>query len=215
MIIAWLFFPLVMVAVCTGCGLLVEWLSGRRVPGALVPALGLFLIVVVSTLTTTPGFTAPWTTPIVLILAIAGLILARRRLRELTIDLWQVALALVLYAVFAAPVVLSGQATFLGYFVDGDTAFHLAIASQLASNGHNLSNVPIIPFSSIQILLQEYLGSPYPVGHRRRSRGAAPAGRAGPGVDLPAVPGGHHGAGRPGAGRAASRRGRAIAPCER
>lgn len=164
MIIAWLFFPLVMVAVCMGCGLLVEWLSGRRVPGALVPALGLFLIVVVSTLTTTPGFTAPWTTPIVLILAIAGLILARRRLRELTIDLWQVALALVLYAVFAAPVVLSGQATFLGYFVDGDTAFHLAIASQLASNGHNLSNVPIIPFSSIQILLQEYLGSPYPVG---------------------------------------------------
>ena len=39
--VAWLVFPLVLLALCLGCGLLVERLTGTPIPGALVPVVGL------------------------------------------------------------------------------------------------------------------------------------------------------------------------------
>ena len=52
MVITWVLFPLVLLAACMGCGLAVEWVGGWRLPGGLLPAVGLALIIVVATLTT-------------------------------------------------------------------------------------------------------------------------------------------------------------------
>src|ERR1035441_1171667 len=164
MVVAWLLFPLVLLAVCLGCGLAVEWVAGWRLPGALLPSIGLTLIIVVATLTTSRPTTAPLTTGVVVVFALAGYAIAWRRLRTLRPEPWTLVVGLGVFAVCAAPVVASGNATFLGYFVDGDPAFHFALINQLLAHGRDLSNVPSLPYSSISILLHGYINTDYPTG---------------------------------------------------
>jgi hypothetical protein len=164
MVVAWLLFPLVLLAVCLGCGLAVEWVAGWRVPGALLPSIGLALIIVVATLTTTRPTTAPLTPVVVVVFALAGYAVAWRRLRSFRPEPWTLAVGVGVFAVCAAPVVVSGNATFLGYFVDGDPAFHFALINQLLAHGRDLSNVPSMPHSSISILLKGYIKTDYPTG---------------------------------------------------
>ena len=52
LIVAWLVFPALMLALCAGCGLLVELLAKRRLPTPLVPIAGFAVIVVVGQLFT-------------------------------------------------------------------------------------------------------------------------------------------------------------------
>ena len=49
MVVAWLLFPVVLLAVCGGCGLLVERVGGFRLPGALVPSVGFGTLIVLGT----------------------------------------------------------------------------------------------------------------------------------------------------------------------
>ncbi|MDX6674266.1 MAG: hypothetical protein QOH11_1684, partial [Solirubrobacteraceae bacterium] len=49
MVVAWLLFPVILLAVCVGSGLLVERLGGFRLPGALVPSVGFATVVVLGT----------------------------------------------------------------------------------------------------------------------------------------------------------------------
>ena len=108
--------------------------GGRRLAGALLPALGLALVIVVATLATERSETASWATPAVVVLAVAGYATSWRRLLALRPDGWLVAAALGTYAVCAAPVVLSGNATLLGYYVDTDPAFHLELTTWLLAH---------------------------------------------------------------------------------
>ena len=112
MLVAWVLFPLVLLAVCLGCGLAVEWIAGGVLPGTLLPSLGLALVIVIATITTQSGTTAPLTTWVVVAIALAGYASAPQRLRP---EPWAVGVALGVFALCAAPVVLSGNATFLGY----------------------------------------------------------------------------------------------------
>jgi hypothetical protein len=164
LVVAWLLFPLVFLAVCLGCGLAVQWLSGRALPGALLPAVGLALIVVVASLTTTRSFTAPITTALVVVFALAGYALSIRQLRRVVLDPWALAVGLGIYALCAAPVVLSGNATFLGYFVDSDPAFHLVLINWLLSHGRDLTGVPSFSYSVVPNVLHQYIGTAYPTG---------------------------------------------------
>jgi hypothetical protein len=161
MIVAWAVFPLVLLAVCLGCGLLVERIAGWRLPGALLPSVGLALIVVVATLTTYKAATAPFTTATVVALALAGYVSSLPRVRALRLDPWALAAGLGVFAVLAAPVVLSGNASFLGYFVLNDTAVHFALIDQLLSHGRDISG---LPYSSLSTTLQGYLATDYPLG---------------------------------------------------
>ena len=88
MVLAWLVFPLVMLAVCLGCGLAVERLSGWELPGVIVASVGLALVMVVATLTTENSGTAAWTLPVVLALAAAGYATGWRRLRARHLEGW-------------------------------------------------------------------------------------------------------------------------------
>jgi hypothetical protein len=162
MALAWGVFPLLLLAICLGCGLLVEWIAGWRVPGALLPSLGLALVIVVASLTTRRADTAPLTTACVVVLTVAGYALGRRRALGLRPKGWPLALGLASYVVFAAPVVLSGSAAFLGYFTLNDASVHFSLIDQLLSHGRDLSN--LTPPSSYSSVVQNYISTDYPIG---------------------------------------------------
>ena len=65
------------------------------------------------------------------------------------------------FAVFAAPVVLSGEATFAGYIKLDDTATWFAITDRLMEHGRDLSSLPP---SSYEATLAFNLAGWYPVG---------------------------------------------------
>jgi hypothetical protein len=121
MFLAWIVYPLVLAALCAGLGLLVDVLAGRRLPGVLVLPAGLAAIVVVGQFTTATDATAQLTVPLVVALAVAGagLSVPWRFGRP---DPWPVAVAVAVFCVFGAPVILSGQPTFAGYIKLDDTA---------------------------------------------------------------------------------------------
>jgi hypothetical protein len=161
MILAWVLFPLVLLAVCVGCGLAVERVAGWRLPGALIASLGLALVIVTATLTTYEASTAPLTTALVVLLALAGYVTSIGRIRELRLEPWMLAVGLAVFAVLAAPIVLSGNATFLGYFVLNDAAVHFALINQLLAHGRDLGAVPP---SGLSAILSSYVGTDYPIG---------------------------------------------------
>ena len=128
--LAWIVFPVVLGALSFCCGLLVEWASGLRLPGTLVVAVGFALLVVAASLATATGFTASLTVPLVVALAVAGagLGLPRGMPRP---DGWALTAAVGAFAVYAAPIVLSGAATFAGYITLDDTSTWLALTDRV------------------------------------------------------------------------------------
>jgi len=158
--VAWVVYPLVLLALCLGVGLLADALTGRRLPGALLVPAGLAGIVVVGQFTTLTDATAELTLPLLLVLAIAGagLSLPWRFGRP---DPWVVGVALAVFAVFAAPVVLSGSATFAGYIKLDDTATWLAMTDQVMERGRDLDGLEPSTFSAT---LEANLPGGYPVG---------------------------------------------------
>src|SRR3954463_823626 len=113
-ITAWLLLPLLLAALSAGCGLLLEHLAGFRLPGVLVPAAGLAVLILAAQFATTTDATAELAVPLVLALAVAGFALSFPWDRG-RIDWWGVAAVAGVYLVFSAPVALSGEATFAGY----------------------------------------------------------------------------------------------------
>jgi hypothetical protein len=161
MVVAWVVFPVVLLVVCCGCGLLVERLGGWPLAGGLVPCVGLASVIVVASLTTRTAATARLTTPVVVVLAIIGYVSSRGRLRRLRPDPWMLGAAVGVFAVSAAPVVLSGNATFLGYFILNDSAVHFALTDQLLAHGPSLTSLAPSAYS---VILHGYMGTSYPTG---------------------------------------------------
>src|SRR5207249_2749528 len=114
MFVAWIVFPLVLTVVALGCGLLLESVAGVRLPGAVLPAAGLAVVVVATHFTTLSDSTAELSAPFVVALATVGLVISPPWMRG-RIDPWAVAAAVGVFALYSAPVVLSGEPTFTGY----------------------------------------------------------------------------------------------------
>lgn len=161
LILCWVVFPAVMAALSLGCGLLVERAARTRLPFELLLPTGFAAIVGISLFATLSSKTARLALPAVLALAVIGLAAAlppsARR-----IDPWAVAAALGVFAVFAAPVVLSGDATFAGYVKLDDTATFLALIDRAMEHGRSLEglaqssyeatlafNLPFYPLGSL------------------------------------------------------------------
>jgi hypothetical protein len=162
MLAPWLLFPLVLGVLALGCGLAVERLSGAPLPGALVPPCGLAAIVVVGELATAMPATAQFTIPLVVALAVAGLLPAvLSRSTRLRGGRWAAGAAVVVFAVFAAPVVLSGEPTFAGYIKLDDTATFLALTDRVMEHGRGLAG--LAP-SSYETTLWVNLAHGYPIG---------------------------------------------------
>jgi hypothetical protein len=161
LIVAWLAFPLLLGLLGVGCGLLVERTAAIRLPGVLLAPLGFALIVVLSQIVTYWDATAELATLLVVAAAIAGIAMSRERLRTVRIDRWAAAAAGAVFGIFAAPVVLSGQATFAGYTLLGDTSIHFSLIDHVMEHGRNVSGLPP---SSYEAAIDAYLDSAYPLG---------------------------------------------------
>jgi len=148
-----------LLALCAGCGLALEALSGRRMPGVLIPASGLAVIVVVAGILTAFDATAELATPVVVAVAVGGVGISWRRLSAPS--WWAAAAAAGAFAVYSAPVLFSGEATFAGYITLDDTATWLAITDHVLEHGRDLDGLPP---STYQATLEYSLGGGYPIG---------------------------------------------------
>ncbi len=157
---AWLVFPALMVLLATGLGLLIERLTGRQVPVLLLPGLGMAALIVVMQVVLVSFRGTEIAVPVVLALAAAGLMLDGGRLLRRHPDPWGAVSAVAVVCVFAAPIVLSGDATFGGYVKLDDTASWLGITDRIFEHGYDLDG--LAP-STYEAMLDFYLASDYPV----------------------------------------------------
>ena len=132
---AWLLYPLVLAVLCLGLGLLLERAADWRLPGALLLPAGFCALLVVARLVTADRATAPAGLAVVLLLAAAGIVLGRARLRALRPDPWLAAAAVGVFVVFAAPVLASGHLSLAGYLALPDTGHQLTLAQMFADRG--------------------------------------------------------------------------------
>lgn len=158
---SWLLFPAILLALSFGAGLLAEHFARVRLPAALLVPLGFGGITVVGQLTTAVDAMAELTTPLVVVLALAGLALARERVGRVRPDPWLAGAFLVVMLAYGAPVIVSGEPTFLGYIRLDDTATWLALTDRIMEHGHSLDG--LAP-SSYEATLAVNLGAGYPVG---------------------------------------------------
>ncbi|MGA8745183.1 MAG: hypothetical protein WB507_04900 [Solirubrobacterales bacterium] len=160
MLSAWVLYPLLLVALSAGLGLLVDALCGRRLPGALVLPAGLAAIVVVGQFTTWSDTTAPITVPVIVLLSVlgAGLAIPWRFGRP---DYLPALVALAVFVVFGAPVLASGEPTFAGYIKLDDTATWFALTDRIMEHGRSLAG--LAP-STYYATLKFNLSGGYPIG---------------------------------------------------
>ena len=159
MILSWALFPLVLAAVGLGWGALVEWGAGTREIGVMAIPLGLAAAIVVAALFTAFSFSAPAAAPVVAVGALFGLARAWRRA---TLAPPALLAAVGVLLIYGAPVILSGEATFLGYVRLDDTATWLGLIDQLFAHGRDISS---LPSSTYQLNLNAYLVTAgYPSG---------------------------------------------------
>jgi hypothetical protein len=167
LLVPWLAFPIVAALVSLGFGLLVESAAGTRLHGALLLPIGFAGVVVVTDFLTLSGPTARAMVPIVVVLALLGYAIAaydaegRARLRALRPERRLSVAAVAVYAVYAAPVVMLGRATFAGYTSLDDTAQWFALIDRIMTAGRSVAGLPL---STYKVLLNEYLSTGYPVG---------------------------------------------------
>ncbi len=166
MVVAWVLLPLLLGLLALGCGLLLERAADARLPGALLAPAGLAVVVLAAQFAVLTDATAELATPLVIVLALAGLVLGRERLvvawrEQRAPATWALGVALAVFTVFALPVVLSGSATFAGYIKLDDTGSWLGLTDRVIERGRNLDG--LIP-SSYEKSLFIYLGQGYPLG---------------------------------------------------
>jgi hypothetical protein len=157
--LTWVVFPLALAALAYGCGLLLERATGCALSrGLLLPA-GFALVVVVGSLTTMGALTAHLTVPVVVALAVCGVGL-RIPFRPRP-DWWAAGTGMAVLAAYAAPIVLTGTATFAGYITLDDTSDWLAFADQALGRGRDLAGLAPSTYS---VVLHDNFSGGYPIG---------------------------------------------------
>ena len=161
MLLSWVVFPAVMVAVWAGCGLAVARVTPGGLPRGLVLPVGFATALVIASSATAAEPTARLAAPVVLALAVTGFLVAGDR-RGWIPDPWAGGAAAAVFVVFGAPVLATGTATFTGYIQLDDIATWLAITDQVTQRGRDLSGLDTA--SSFRQVVRDYLPGGYPVG---------------------------------------------------
>jgi hypothetical protein len=139
LILPWVLFPLVLAALGLGWGRLVELASGARLEGALLIPVGLAGALVVAGTVTGFDAIAPATVTLTAVGGAAGLALALRG--RCWPGGWPLLAALGVLLVYGAPVLLSGQATFLGFRKLDDTGGWFNIIDNVMSHGRSVAGL--------------------------------------------------------------------------
>ncbi len=105
MLLAWLAYPLLLLALCGGLGLLIDTLSGKRLAGALIAPAGFVALVLLAQVAAFLGVSIAAITTGAIVLAGIG-VAAAMPWRFGRPDPWAVAAALGAFLLFAAPVLL-------------------------------------------------------------------------------------------------------------
>jgi hypothetical protein len=165
---AWVLFPLALLAVSVGCGLLVRRIAAGEVSRLLVAPVGFALVVVICAFATSYGWLAPVAAPLVVAAALAGYGLearaggiARARPKLGSASTWPLVAALVAFAAIGGPVFLTGGIGWTGYARIVDIAFQMDFAQHLADAGRVM---PSNGNSSYNIVTAKLLGIGYPGG---------------------------------------------------
>ena len=152
LVVGWLVFPLSLVALTLGCGLVLEALAGTRLALPLLVPAGLAVVVVVMCFATLTDATAELAVPLVVALAVVGLGLGATGLRA-RFDPWAVGVGVAAYAVYAGPTVASGEATFAGYVKLDDTATYLGTLDYVLERGLHVAGLPPSTYEAMLALL--------------------------------------------------------------
>ena len=159
---AWVLFPLISLVLLTGVGLLVERVARLELHPALVAPLGFCAAIAI----VGPGYALEQGSELALVVvavaAAAGLVAARRELWPRFRPGLGAAAGLAVYALYIAPVVFHGAATFLGYNFLNDTAIHLALVDYLDGWGRRPPS--FLPDSTFKYSLAGYVAVDYPLG---------------------------------------------------
>src|SRR4051794_1137442 len=160
MLLSWFLFPLLLLALSAGCGLLVNRAGDGVLPPALVAPVGFTVVVLAGEMTSIAPGLAELAAPLTVTLAVAGFLLSRSPRRR-ALERYAALAALAVFVVYAAPIVFSGDPTFAGYVKLDDTATWLALTDRIAEAGRDLSSLPP---STYEATLHFNLGSGYPIG---------------------------------------------------
>lgn len=165
LLVCWILFPAVLAGLSLGFGLHLQRLAGTRLPFEVILPAGFAAIVALTLFTSLTAATARVTLPVVLAVGIVGLVAALPR-RPAETDAWAVAAGVAIFAVFAAPVVLSGDATFAGYVKLDDTSTFLALLDRALEHGRSVDGLtPSSYEAAVAFNLPFYpLGSLLPLG---------------------------------------------------
>lgn len=174
-------YPCVLVLLCFGAGLLTDRVSGGRLAGGLLPAIGAATLIGVSQLTTYISAAAPATPYVLAATALAGFAVGWPKLRALsrvwrsatmpgdtpasgrpTRALWQVGVAAFVYVVAMAPVLAAGRPTFSSFQALTDSAFHMLGADYLMHHGQDYAGLDLK--NSYGQYLHNYYATAYPSG---------------------------------------------------
>jgi hypothetical protein len=120
--------------------------------------LGLAAALVVAGTLTAFASTAPAAVPVVAAGALVGLIFAWPGWR---LGRWPLLAAVGVLLAYGAPVLLSGQATFLGFIKLDDTATWLNVIDHVMSHGRSVSSEPLSTYS---LVYTGDIGATYPLG---------------------------------------------------
>jgi hypothetical protein len=170
---AWVLFPVVLGALCLGLGLLVARTAGWELRGLLLLPVGCAALLAYARLVTASATTAKLALPVLVVLAIAGLVLGRGRLRTIRPDPLLVLAGLGVFVVFGAPVFMSGTPTFAGYLALPDTSHQLGLAWLMAHHGPDAA---ALDPGSLQTSMATYIASRYPIGAQAALGITAPLG---------------------------------------
>ena len=176
LLLCWLLFPLLLAVICLGCGLAVARCSRTQIDPVLLVPVGFAAAVVIGLFTTLAEQTARFTLPTLLAVAAVGLAVSVPKSIPRP-DLWAVGSAVAVFAAFAAPVVLSGEATFAGYIKLDDTSTFLALTDRALEHGRSLEGLaPSSYEAALAFNLSFYpLGSLLPLGAGAALTGQDPA----------------------------------------
>lgn len=162
---SWVLFPVVAFILCVGCGLLVDRITGRPLPGALIAPVGMAAVVVIASFFTWPKATAPLTPWALAVAAIAGYVVGWARLRA-SLRRWRQAIwpgvaALLPAGMMSLPVLLTGKPGFTGYGRIVDLAYQIAWAGYLQTGGQGK---PEDIGSSFNVIADKLAAIHYPAG---------------------------------------------------
>jgi hypothetical protein len=159
--VAWILFPVVLGLLSLGCGLLLQAATGVKLADGLLMPAGIVVIILVAEVLTKSSTLAPATTPVIIVLAVVGGVLARPWMIRPRISWWPILIAIAVYLVYLAPVLLSGEPTFTGFIKLDDTATWMGMTDQVLKTGHSIGSLPP---STYEAMLGAYLTGGEPVG---------------------------------------------------